>query len=96
LANPNDRIEDYIHQRVIADLKGSGKPKWRDVLDCGVRKLAIEPKWSVSRIHIWVGLALLVFWAAIWVNTFHLTFVEWPSVSWIQFDQLKTEPRATK
>lgn len=98
-ANPLDRIESsstYIHERVVADLKGSGKASWRSGLDFWVRKLAVEPKWSVSRIPIWVAAALFLFWTTVWLHTWHFTALQLPAIPWIQIEQLKAEPKIAK
>lgn len=68
---------DYIHQIVIRDIK-SGKKGLGSLLDWWVRTFAIAPKWSVSRIPIWVGGFLSVFWFCILLNV-----VSFPALSTI-------------
>lgn len=70
--NPNDPITDdggFIHEQVLKDIQGDGKRKIRAALDFWVRKLVISQKWSVSRIPIWLGAFLLIFWLFVWLNT---------------------------
>lgn len=66
---------DYIKGVVFRDIS-SGKSGVRGALDWWVRRLAILPKWSVSRIPIWVGGLLAVFWMTILINTLHFSWNE--------------------
>ncbi len=73
--DPFDQITDspdYIHSVVAADIRPSPKRPIRGALDWWVRKFAIAPKWSVSRIPIWIAAALLLFWIVIVANTVHV------------------------
>jgi len=73
--NPIDQIRDspdYIHSVVTADIKPSSKRPIRGALDWWVRTFAIAPKWSVSRIPIWIAAVLLIFWIVIVANTVHV------------------------
>lgn len=85
-ANPNDKIEDegnFIRDRVLADVKGSGKRRLRYWLDAWVRALAIAPKWSVSRIPIWIGAILLAFWTTIWMFTWQVPGAQTSRKEWL-------------
>lgn len=57
----------YIDEIVVKDIN-AGKKGIRKNLDYWVRKFAILPKWSVSRIPIWVGGFLSVFWFFVLFN----------------------------
>lgn len=76
----NKVIDDskYIDDIVIRDIK-SGKNGISSWVDWWVRALAIAPKWSVSRIPIWVGGFLSVFWFFILFNVVSFPLFE----SWI-------------
>jgi hypothetical protein len=63
--------KNYIHSVVMADIN-SAKYSLRKCFDWWIRKYAIAPKWSVSRIPIWVGASLFVFWIIIFSHTFYL------------------------
>lgn len=56
---------NFIRQVVLTDIRSGSSGKIRKTLDGWVRRFAIAPKWSVSRIPIWVGATLLVFWFVI-------------------------------
>lgn len=64
----------FIHDGVMVDVRAKADRKrgLRWLLDWWVRRLAIQPKWSVSRIPIWIGAALLIFWVVIAANSFRL------------------------
>ena len=71
--DPTEKIQDssgLIQQKVMADISrgksaGTALGGVRGIFDWWVRKWAIEPKWSVSRIPIWIGAALFGFWILI-------------------------------
>ena len=73
---PDDQIlhkSNEIQKRVQEDIASRGNLYTiRGCLDWWVRKLAIEPRWSVSRIPIWVGAALMIFWLFVWLHTWSL------------------------
>jgi hypothetical protein len=94
--DPSDHIKDdpdFINEVVRADVESRGKRGWRYYADCWVRYFAIMPKWSVSRIPIWVGAALLIFWGVIASNTVRLRGLNLASFapSWFELTQLKPE-----
>lgn len=63
-----DHITDdpaFIENVVLADIRAGRRRGFRRYADWWVQRFAIAPKWSVSRIPIWVGAMLFVFWAAI-------------------------------
>lgn len=73
--DPYDAITDdphHIHSVVLADIQTGAAWSLRRGLDWWVRKFAITPKWSVSRIPIWVAAMLLMFWLTILANTVHV------------------------
>jgi len=84
----------FIRKGVIADIEAGPKkgPRW--YLDWWVRKFAIKPKWSVSRIPIWIGAALLIFWCVIAANSFRVTGFNISSLApdWFVLVPLKAEP----
>lgn len=92
--NPNDQIENdtdrFLHKAVLADIEGSKEFSRRHALDWWVRKFVIAPKWSVSRIPIWVGAALAVFWFTVWLHTWRVTPVELKfPIPWLTLVPLK-------
>ncbi len=73
--NPGEEVVDldkHIREIVLADINGGSKNKFARAIDWWVRVLAIAPKWSVSRIPIWVGGAILIFWVTMVVNCIHI------------------------
>lgn len=97
--NPFEKIPDssgHIDAIVKADITPRSNKKWfRNAMDWWVRKLAIEPKWSVSRIPIWVGGALLLFWAIIAAHCIRLPAFEFQShfFNWIELVPLKFDAK---
>lgn len=72
--NPNEKIIDdngYIDEMVRKDIESSSK----GCINWWVRELAILKKWSVSKIPIWVGGFLFLFWVVLFFNTFHFPWV---------------------
>ncbi len=95
-ADPDDHIKDdtdFIKEVVRADIESGRKIGWRRHADWWVRYFAIMPKWSVSRIPIWVGAALLTFWVVIALNTVRLPGLnlERFAPSWFELTPLKPE-----
>lgn len=85
-SDPAERIVDqsgHIHQVVSKDIN-SGKKKRpiRHFLDGWIRRLAIGPKWSVSRIPIWIGAALLLFWTVIALHSVHVPALDFDNPAW--------------
>jgi hypothetical protein len=84
--DPEERIgdlSDHIQQVVSKDVNsGKGKRPIRHFLDGWVRMLAISPKWSVSRIPIWIGAALLLFWTVIAAHTVHVPALDFERPTW--------------
>lgn len=88
--DPDEMITDsseLIQKKVMADI--NCKPTTanplrlaRRYLDWWVRKLAIEPKWSVSRIPIWVGAGLFVFWTVIALHSVHIDGITFDLPEW--------------
>jgi hypothetical protein len=86
----NEKITDsskLIQEKVMADINrkssiATAAQRSRRLLDWWVRKLAIEPKWSVSRIPIWVGAALFVFWTLIALHSIHIEGITLDSPAW--------------
>jgi hypothetical protein len=98
-ANPHDPIRDdggeYIRNQVLADIQGSHQRPVRKALDSWVRKFVIAPKWSVSRIPIWIAAFLFLFWATIWLSTWR--FTAYPDITgpgWIQLVPLQKQAGA--
>ena len=56
---------NFIKNVVLADIQAGRSCGFRRYADWWVQRFAIAPKWSVSRIPIWVGAMLFVFWAVI-------------------------------
>lgn len=95
--NPSDQITmdpEFIDGVVKLDIKPARKRWFRGALDLWVRKWAIEPKWSVSRIPIWIGAALLVFWVVIGANSCRVTGLDAARLapSWLKLVPLKADP----
>jgi len=66
--------EGFIDNLVKTDL--------RELSDCSLAKTIITKRYSVSKIPIYVGVALALFWGILWINTFSLgglNFVKFPS-----------------
>jgi hypothetical protein len=86
----DEHITDNSHliqEKVMADINGKNSVesmarRVRRYLDWWVKRLAIEPKWSVSRIPIWVGAALFIFWAVIALNSIHIEGVTLELPEW--------------
>lgn len=108
-AQPEDRIghiPDFVRKAVERDIKASNavKPtslggRLRRLLDRPVQKWAILPKWSVSRIPIWVGAVLFLFWCILWLNTFSIKglteHIRWEPAAF-SFVPLKADPKDNK
>ncbi len=97
-ADPNDQITDnpdFIKKVVLADIQAGDRRSVRRYADWWVRKFAIAPKWSVSRIPIWVGAMLLVFWVVIASHSIRLPGLDVGSItpSWlgVELTPLKQE-----
>ena len=76
--NPSNQIEnlnDYISEVVLTDTKGNPNRFLRHKLDWWVRRWGILPKWSVSRIPLWVGAVMLIFWTNVWIHTWRIPFL---------------------
>lgn len=97
-SDPDEHVEDAsgeIHKKVLADIGNSpSNPSRRRLLrhklDWWVRKWAIEPKWSVSRIPIWMGAALFIFWAIVGAHCVSIQGVSFDGPSWISLVPLKS------
>lgn len=63
--------EGYIHEMVKKDVENSSK----GCINWWVRELAILPKWSVSKIPIWVGGFLFLFWLVLFLYTFRFPWL---------------------
>jgi hypothetical protein len=73
--DPNDHLigdPSFINNIVKADINGGRASGPRNWADWWVKRIAIEPKWSVSRIPIWVGAMLMVFWVIIAINSINV------------------------
>lgn len=92
--DPDDQITDdpdFIHNVVLADIQSGRRRGFRRYADWWVRRFAIAPKWSVSRIPIWVGATLLIFWAVIASHSIRLTDIDIESFApaWFELTPLK-------
>ena len=95
--DPDEMITDgsrLIQQKVIADINCKSNSETtvkraRRYADWWVRKFAIEPKWSVSRIPIWVGAALFVFWLLIALHSLHIEGIAFSLPAWLSLVPLK-------
>lgn len=87
---------DFIHSVVLADIQAGRSRGFSRYADWWVRRFAIEPKWSVSRIPIWVGATLLVFWAVIASHSIRLTDIDIESIApaWFELTPLKHDSPA--
>lgn len=83
-------LSNFIDQAVLRDISKS-RGWFFKKLDWWVRKLAILPKWSVSRIPIWVGAALFVFWLVITLHSFRISGLDFSFLepSWFELVPLK-------
>lgn len=95
-SDPGDHITDdptFIRKIVQADIESGGEDGWRNAADWWVREFAIMPKWSVSRIPIWVGAALLIFWTVIALHTIRLPGLNLEpfAPTWFELTPLKPE-----
>jgi len=95
----DDRITDdpeFIHDVVLKDIQAGSRGFLRRHADWWVRRFAIAPKWSVSRIPIWVGAMLLVFWAVIAFHSIRFPGLDLESFSpvWFELTPLKHDPIA--
>lgn len=95
-SGPEDQIAtdpSFIRKGVMRDIEAG--PKWgvRRYADWWVRRFAIAPKWSVSRIPIWIGAALLIFWIVIAVNSFRVKGLDIArfAPAWFELVPLKVE-----
>lgn len=86
-------MADHIRMIVMADVNAGRKKPVRGRLDWWVSKWAIEPKWSVSRIPIWMGGSLLLFWFVIALHSVHIPrFKAVPAWWTVSLQPLKAEP----
>jgi len=97
---PEDQIKDdpnFIKNVVLADIQADRTRGFFGFIDWWVRRFAIEPKWSVSRIPIWVGAMLLVFWAVIALHSFRLPLIDIDicSPAWFELTPLKRDRPGT-
>jgi hypothetical protein len=95
--NPDDRITNdpqFIGQIVLADIEAGSKRGFRWFADAWVRRFAIAPKWSVSRIPIWAGAALFVFWTVVALHLVRFPAFDFARFTpdWFQLVPLKHEP----
>lgn len=60
---------NFIHNLVVKDLDQNSD----GFLGKAMIFLAVKPKWSVSKIPLWVGFFLSLFWFALWLNTFEIS-----------------------
>jgi len=93
--DPDDQITtdpEFIRDGVMVDIE-AGKDGFRRYADWWVRKFAIAPKWSVSRIPIWIGAALFIFWLVIAANSFRVAGFDPASLvpAWFELVPLKAE-----
>lgn len=92
--NCEDQITDdpaYIKNVVLADIEAGRRNSFRGYADWWVRRFAIAPKWSVSRIPIWVGAMLLIFWAVIAAHSIRFPAIDLESFApaWFELTPLK-------
>lgn len=88
--DPDEMITDgskLIQEKVMADINSKSDAETiarraRRHADWWVRKLAIEPKWSVSRIPIWVGAVLFMFWFLIALHSLHIDGITFDFPAW--------------
>lgn len=97
--NPDDRITDdpaFIKSVVLADIQAGRRRSFRGYADWWVRRFAIAPKWSVSRIPIWVGAALLVFWTVIAAHSIRFPGIDLERLApaWFELTPLKHDSPA--
>lgn len=87
--NPDKK---FIHGVVLADIRANSSKSWRGRADWWVKKFAIEPKWSVSRIPIWMGAALLVFWLLVALHSIRIEGLDIYGFlpTWIELVPLKS------
>lgn len=87
---------DFIKNIVLADIQAGRRCGFRWCADWWVRQFAIAPKWSVSRIPIWVGAMLFVFWSVIASHSIRLPGIDIDSFapSWFELTLLKHESPA--
>lgn len=93
----DDRIIDdpsFIGKIVQADIDSGSKDGIRRFFDGWVRRFAIMPKWSVSRIPIWVGAALFVFWGVLASHSIRISSIDFNffEPSWVELVPLKPAP----
>ncbi|MFM7011863.1 MAG: hypothetical protein ACKO0Z_21455 [Betaproteobacteria bacterium] len=81
----------FIQKVVMADIQAGRRRGFRGYADWWVRRFAIAPKWSVSRIPIWIGAMLLVFWAVIASHLIRLPGIDLESFrpAWFELTPLK-------
>lgn len=89
---------DLIQEVVTRDIEAGKATGLRRRFDWWVRKFAIAPKWSVSRIPIWVGAGLLIFWMIIAVHSVRIFNLDLASLapSWFELMPLKVEKNSEK
>lgn len=75
-------IDEIVKRDIEAGSRRGFSRKLRYFADYWVRKLAIEPKWSVSRIPIWIGGILLTFWFWIALHTIHIPGMNFEAPDW--------------
>jgi hypothetical protein len=91
---PKDQITDdteFIQKVVESDIQ-LGRSCWlRKHADWWVRRFAIAPKWSVSRIPIWIGAMLLIFWLTIATHSIRFPAFDVASITptWFELTPLK-------
>lgn len=95
----NEQITDdpaFIQNVVIADIQAGRRGGFRGYADWWVQRFAIAPKWSVSRIPIWVSAILLVFWAVIAAHSIRLPGIDLENFApkWFELTPLKHDSPA--
>lgn len=63
---------DYIKKIVEKDIERVSENCLSRLIDKLVNEIVILPKWSVSRIPIWIGIFLFIFWLIIFLNSFKI------------------------
>lgn len=94
--NPDEPIivdREYIRKIVVADIHANKTKSLRRSADWWVRTFAIEPKWSVSRIPIWMGAALLIFWLLMTLHSIRIDGVDIYAAmpAWVELVPLKVD-----
>lgn len=94
--NRDDQITDdpdFIKSVVLADIEAGRRRGFRKYADWWVQRFAIAPKWSVSRIPIWVGAMIFVFWAVIASHSIRVPGIDLESFApaWLELVPLKLD-----